>query len=414
VVVLAGVALLVTISARADQSVAASLQPGPKIASGRFVRSADGLTVHDAALHVTWLADANLPAKEKFGLPINNAGAMTYQVARRWVAALNASNGGAGYLGHKNWTLPATPATDGSCSVARGPHGNSFGFRCVNSAMGSLYYRGLGMREPNTAVPIPPGKIGPFRNFQPYLYWSLTGKARGQRALRRENGDHTFSFNTGWQGGNVSDHVMYVLPMIEGPLPGTTPGKGSELQASIDGEAVYDPIANVTWLANANLAAEMRFGVSGIAADGAMARTTATLFIDAMNRYNRKGYLGQSRWQLPPTHPDPTCTMREGGYRCSGSAMGVLYHKHLLKILGAAAGEPVVKAPDVALGPFHNIQPYLYWSCAGDANTTKCSGQPAAPGFQWSFSFGNGFQGTDVIGNSLYLMVYAPDSEPRR
>ena len=29
--------------------------------AGRFVKSADGLTVHDNVLHVTWLADAELP-----------------------------------------------------------------------------------------------------------------------------------------------------------------------------------------------------------------------------------------------------------------------------------------------------------------------------------------------------------------
>jgi hypothetical protein len=89
--------------------------------------------------------------------------------------------------------------------------------------------------------------------------------------------------------------------------------------------------------------------------------------------------------------------------------MGGLYHNHLLKLLGAQPGEPVVRAPDIAVGPFHNIQPYLYWSCAGNVGQNICSGAPAAPGFEWSFSFGNGFQGTDVIGNSLYVMVYAPD-----
>jgi hypothetical protein len=198
---------------------------GPSAAqSGRFTTSADGLTVHDNLLHVTWLADANYPATQKFGLPVKDGGAMTYQVARRWVAALNASNGGSGHLGHKNWTLPATPPTDETCSVARGPHGNSFGFTCMNSPLGSLYYKkGLGLREPNTAVPMPPNTVGPFKNFQPYLYWSLNGKERSARARKRENGDHAFSFNTGWQGGNVSDHVMYVLPMIRGALPGTTP-----------------------------------------------------------------------------------------------------------------------------------------------------------------------------------------------
>jgi hypothetical protein len=400
---------LVAILVVRDQQPTSASQAGNRIAAARFARSADGLTVHDALLHVTWLADASYPANQKFGLPIRDSGAMTYQVARRWVAALNASDRGAGYLGHKDWTLPATPQTDETCSVARGPHGNSFGFNCANSTLGSLYYRGLGLRQPETAVAIPPGKAGPFRNFQPYLYWSLNGKDRNQRQLRRENGDHAFSFNTGWQGGNVSDHVMYVLPMIPGPFPGTTPARGTELQPGVDGQTVYDPVAKVTWVANANLAAEMRFGVAGIVSDGAMARNTADAFIKAMNGYNGKGYLGQARWQLPPTYPDPSCTMPEGGYDCIGSPMGGLYYR-LIKMLGLQPGEPVIKTPDVPFGPFHNIQPYLYWSCAG--NKTACSGAPAAPGFQWSFSFGNGFQGTDVISNSLYVMVYAPD-QPR-
>src|SRR5438552_523499 len=89
--------------------------------TGRFNLSADGMTVHDNLLHVTWLADSNLPAKQKYGLPIQQSGAMTFANARKWVAAINA----AGYLGHRNWTLPAAPATDPDCSVAKGPHGNS-------------------------------------------------------------------------------------------------------------------------------------------------------------------------------------------------------------------------------------------------------------------------------------------------
>jgi hypothetical protein len=141
-----------------------------------------------------------------------------------------------------------------------------------------------------------------------------------------------------------------------------------------------------------------------------MTRTRADTFIAAMNSYNnRKGYLGQTRWQLPVTSPDPSCSMNDFGYNCSGSAMGILYYKHLLPLLG----EPVVHVPDITIGPFHDIQPYLYWSCAGKTSQTVCSSDPAAPGFEWSFSFGNGFQGTDVVGNSLYVMVYAPDAAAR-
>src|SRR5437868_3538018 len=99
----------------------AALTPVHGAPAARFVKSTDGLTVHDELLHVTWLADANLPATQKFGLPIHASGSMTFQNARKWVAALNASSRGAGFLGHANWTLPATPITDRACSVARGP-----------------------------------------------------------------------------------------------------------------------------------------------------------------------------------------------------------------------------------------------------------------------------------------------------
>jgi hypothetical protein len=31
-----------------------------------------------------------------------------------------------------------------------------------------------------------------------------------------------------------------------------------------------------------------------------------------------------------------------------------------------------------------------------------------ADGFAWNFSFGNGFQGTNLVGNNLFVMVYYP------
>jgi len=36
-----------------------------------------------------------------------------------------------------------------------------------------------------------------------------------------------------------------------------------------------------------------------------------------------------------------------------------------------------------------------------------CTGAPQ-PGFQWSFSFGNGYQGTDLTQNELYVTAYYP------
>jgi hypothetical protein len=62
------------------------------------------------------------------------------------------------------------------------------------------------------------------------------------------------------------------------------------------GGLIYDDQLNVTWLQNANLAATNTFGVSGIAANGAMTWNTAQSWIAAMNTAD---YLGYSDWRLP-------------------------------------------------------------------------------------------------------------------
>jgi hypothetical protein len=388
-------------------ALSASLVAAPH-ADAALIPSTDGLTVLDTDLYVTWLANANLPATEKLGVSnINADGSMTFATAVEWVNALNSMNGGAGYLGRNNWTIPTTPVNDSTCR-ATGPSGN-FGFSCTKSAMGSLYYLSLGLNYPNSAVSIPDYTVGPFTNFQPYLYWSDTANVDSSKGYR------TFSFNSGWQGSNVDRHYMYALPMIAGRLPGTYYPTGvNGLQISADGQTVYDPnpAGDVTWLANANLAMTQDFGaqcVNGdgtpcINADGSMSHTTAEDWIIGMNGYNGgAGWLGQSHWQLPPTvNPDASCSL---SFDCTGSPMGELFYSQL----GLSAGDPVVPTPDSANGPFNNIQPYLYWSCGVPNTLPICQAPPPAPGFQWSFSFGNGFEGTDLTGNNLYLMVYSPD-----
>ncbi len=199
-----------------------------------LIPSADGLTVYDTVLHVTWLANANLAGTDDghFGVArIAPNGAMDYAATLQWVAALNGLNGGAGYLGHNDWQLPATPAIDSTCA-SMGLNGNSFGIGCMNSTMGSLYYQSLGLTFPDSAVPIRRSTVGPFTNFRPYLYWS------GTTAADSSQGYIAFSFNNGWEGANVTKHYMYALPMINGRLPGTPVPAGNGLQASADGKTV--------------------------------------------------------------------------------------------------------------------------------------------------------------------------------
>ena len=325
---------------------------------------------------------------------------MDYATAVRWVDAMNKLDHGAGYLGHNNWQLPTAPDEDESCART-GRNGESFGFHCSGSALGSLYYGSLGLREPNTAVRIPANKFGPFTDFQPYLYWS------GSAAADPKQGFVSFSFNTGFQGANVTLNYLYVLPMIKGKLPGTPPAAGEGLEVNPGGQTVYDPIAQVTWLADANLAAKQTFGVAGINPDGSMDHSAAVQWVAAMNKADGgRGYLGQTSWQLPETGPpDPSCSMKgTTGFNCTRSAMGELFYKQL----GLHRGESVVAVPDVKVGPFHNIQPYLYWACEAETAASPCQTNGPANGFEWNFSFGNGFEGTNLLANNLYVIVYHP------
>jgi hypothetical protein len=383
----------------------------PLQARAALLLGADGVTVYDTANNISWLANANLAATNRFGLPIcidagspvtpcvNPSGSMRYQSAAAWVAAMNAAN----YLGHSNWQIPTSPIVDPSCSFV-GPQMNSFGWGCSASAFGSLY-NALGLRAPNTAAPAATITVGPFSNFQPDLYWTQT-------SLPQPTGDvgccATISFNSGWQGSNIASNFLFLLPMIQGKIAGAPPASGTGLQVNPGGQTVYDPIANVTWLANANLAASNTFGLPPcnapgspklcVSSNGAMNWDSADQLIKNMNAAS---YLGQSNWQMPTA--DPACA---ASYVCSmtNAPFQSLYYTQL----GLAAGTPVVMAPAIAVGPFTGIRPYLYWTCQGDDVAEPCRSALPAPGFEWSFWFSNGFQGTDVFAHDMYVTAYYP------
>ena len=374
-------------------------------ASGTLVLSADGLTVYDTVHNLTWLADANLGAGSRFGLPVcsgtgsgiqtcvNPSGSMNYQAAAAWVAAMNAAT----YLGHGNWQIPTIPLLDNNCGKT-GPNGASFGYGCTAGALDSLY-NALDFKSPNTAVPVPNDSVGPFSNIQPYLYWSSTATASASE------GNETFSFATGWQGANTLPNFLYLLPMIAGKLPGTPSATGTGLQVNPGGQTVYDPITNITWLANANLAATNTFGLPlctsptspalCVAQDGAMTWASATQFLVNMNN---AAYLGRSNWQAPTI--DTSCP----GYNCSGdlNPMGNLFYVQL----GFGQGASAIPTSQTAVGPFHNLQPYLYWSCVAGAVQDPCESAGPAANFEESYSFGSGFQGTDLLANNLYVTAY--------
>lgn len=409
-------------------------------AGASLVPSNGGLTVDDSQ-GITWLADADLPATQPFSLSpcsttltsdcINANGSMDYQAALQWVTGLNSYNG-VGYLGHNNWQLPATAGVDPGCT-ASGAHQEGFAYNCAGSALGSLYYTGLHLPAPSSVVQPAQGTIGGFTNLQPNLYWSGTPQNGSNKAY------HTFSFATGWRGSNqainssnptkgVTANFFDVLPMLPAPIDPNISG------------TVYDPAAKVAWLANGNIAAQNTFGLpicNGIGStgkpstppcvntDGTMTLRSAKAFIKAMNTMvnsdGKIGYLDQIDWQLPPSTESDACNYAACAAKPAKDPMASLFY-NLLKL---SAGSSVAGPSTAANGPFTGLQPYLYWSCQASSDQTPaalspCSSDPqCSPSTQpspcpndmeWSFNFGDGFQGTDEEVNDLFVTAYYTDS----
>lgn len=66
------------------------------------------------------------------------------------------------------------------------------------------------------------------------------------------------------------------------------------------GQAFYDDVLNITWLADANFATTNNFGVSGIDGSGTMTWDTANDWIAALNTAS---HLGFNDWRLPTLTP---------------------------------------------------------------------------------------------------------------
>ena len=144
-----------------------------------------------------------------------------------------------------------------------------------------------------------------------------------------------------------------VLP-LEGRLE-TAPGSGVY-------QAYYDPNINVTWLADANLAASNTFGVTGIDTNGRMSWYTAFDWIAAMNA---SSYLGFSDWRLPSFDGNGNGTIEiYGGYcfysgpgsSCADNEMNFLRWQQNISFQG-----PGYYSTDSE--PFINMYRY-YWSDA--------------------------------------------------
>ena len=142
-------------------------------------------------------------------------------------------------------------------------------------------------------------------------------------------------------------------------------------------EAYYDTDLNITWIADANLAATNTFGVP-IYSFG-MSWSMANEWIAAMNT---AAYLGYSDWRLTTVADTgtPGCNFAYSGTDCGYSvdlttgAMAHMFYSTLGNTPGidtSGVQQPCYR--DFAgpgcltnTGPFSNLQPELYWSGTAD------------------------------------------------
>jgi hypothetical protein len=403
---------------------------------------------------LTWAADANIAGglwrDSSYWVPgINPDGSMPLSVANAFVAKLNEN----AYLGITTWSLPITVYDDASCTLSSPQNGGNFGYDCglavagssgyPYSELGNLFYNVMGGSAHNNIQLTHGPNFALFRNVQPYLYWSQTGQAN---ALKFSN---DFWFQNGFQGTESEYDSMFVIPVSvqaakfpPGLLPAcaddpTTckdlvPGLGltatapppvrPNLQPRWDWQLIYDPVTDVAYLANANLAATLKpespYYVNGINPDGSMNQATLVKFLAALNDPEHP-YLGLTGWNVPTTAPggaNADCSIQVGtggpdiGYDCDGQAsdLGELFYNQF----GIEAGHTVNESWSWERWYFYNLEPDYYWQCdpAPSQPASQCA-HDAGGGQIPSFSFLSGYEGVQTDPNELFVMLVVPGDE---
>jgi hypothetical protein len=356
------------------------------------------------------------------------------------------------YLGITTWSLPITVYDDASCTLTS-PNGGNFGYDCGQalagnsgypySELGNLFYNVMGGTAHNNIKLVHGPKYDLFRNVQPYLYWSQTGQSD---ALKFSN---DLWFQNGFQGTESEYDSMFVIPVSvqattspAGPMPAcavdpsacssvvlpglgvttTVPPARPSLHPRGDGQLIYDPVTNVAYLANANLAATLTpdspYYVKGINPDGSMNQAVLGDFLSALNNPEHP-YLGLTGWNMPTTvagGANPNCSIQVGtgepdiGYNCDGKAsdLGELFYDQF----GISPGHTVNETWRWERWYFYNLVPDYYWQCdpAPGQPPSKCASDQSG-GEVPSFSFLSGWQGVQSDPNDLFVMLVVPADE---
>ena len=165
----------------------------------------------DDDLGIMWLADMRLADSQTFGLTtgIGINGEMNWFTTNTWIAAMNAHNGGLGWLGFNDWQLPTTAVPDASCTPSGASQPAGTGTGCTGSDMGHLYYTEFGLSAGTNASTA--AATAGFSNLATgEFYWSGT--------LDGVNG-YDFSFGSGSQATLGRGFTLFVVPVRTNTVP---------------------------------------------------------------------------------------------------------------------------------------------------------------------------------------------------
>jgi hypothetical protein len=168
-------------------------------ANAALIDNGDG-TITDTDKNLMWLQDANYAKTSGYYLTLGYSwdtnGKMTWDDAVAWADSLV-------YAGFDDWRLPSALNSDGS-----GPCG--FGYNCIDSEMGHLYYTELGNSSGSGGFT----KSVPFANLQAADYWSGTVYAPEPTAA------WDFRISDGYQGlgGKTGDEYAWAVRVVPEPI----------------------------------------------------------------------------------------------------------------------------------------------------------------------------------------------------
>ncbi len=157
-------------------------------ANAALISRLSGQAVYDTDLDITWLADMNLAASNTFGVGGIGTGVqigrMDWFTANTWIAAMNSSGGGSGYLGINDWRLPIAD----SC----------LGNNCTGGEMGHLFYLEFGATAGTSILATGnPTEVGKFMNVASLLN---IGKWSGTEYAPFPSYVHYFNLTSGYAG----------------------------------------------------------------------------------------------------------------------------------------------------------------------------------------------------------------------